>query len=101
MSKSLSKDAKERKTYPIGTGLIDYFPLACAYVAHVSYVGNIQHNGPDAPLHWDRSKSSDESDALLRHFVERDDVDSDGLLHAGKLAWRAMAFLQKKLESAQ
>lgn len=98
MSK-LPADAKERKTYPIGTGVVDYFPDALAEVARVSRIGNIQHNGPDAPLHWDRSKSTDESDALMRHFIERGGVDTDGALHSAKLSWRALALLQKELEA--
>jgi hypothetical protein len=97
---TLATDPKERKTYPIGTGFLDYFPLAAAEVSHVSYVGNVQHNGPNAPLHWDRSKSTDESDALIRHFLQRGTVDSDGVRHSAKVAWRAMALLEKELEAA-
>jgi hypothetical protein len=95
----LPTNAAERKTYPIGTGVIDYFPLALAEIARVSRVGNIQHNGPDAPLHWDRAKSTDEADALMRHYVQRGTVDSDGLKHSAKLAWRALALLQKEIEA--
>lgn len=90
-------DPKERKTYPIATGCLDYFPAALAAVAHVSKVGNDQHN-PGQPLHWDRSKSTDEADALIRHFLERGTLDSDGLRHSAKVAWRALALLQKELE---
>ena len=87
---NLATDAKERKTYPVATGFLDYFPLAAAEVAHVSFVGNEQHN-PGTPLHWDRSKSTDEADALIRHFLQRGTVDSDGIRHSAKLAWRSMA----------
>lgn len=87
----------ERKEYPLGTGVLDYFPDALAYIAHVSFKGGQQHN-PGKPLFWDRSKSGDESDSLLRHYADRFDVDTDGVLHAGKMAWRALAFLQKLLE---
>ena len=93
----LPTDAKERKNLPIGTGVLDYFPKALAEVARVSKVGNDQHN-PGEPLHWDRSKSTDESDALIRHFLERDKKDTDGTYHAAKLAWRALAYLEKLLE---
>ena len=96
----LPSDAKERKTYPIGTGFLDYFPLAAAEVSHVSYVGNEQHN-PGQELHWDRSKSKDEADALIRHFLERGKIDSDGIRHSAKMAWRAMALLEKELEEAR
>ena len=93
-------DAKERKTYPIATGFIDYFPDAVAAVAHLSYVGNNQHN-PGKPLHWDRTKSMDHADTLMRHFLQRGTLDSDGVRHSVKAAWRALALLQLELEAAQ
>lgn len=89
--------AKERKEYPIASGVLDYFPDALAEVAHVSFVGNEQHN-PGQPLHWDRAKSTDEADALARHLVQRGGRDSDGIRHSAKVAWRALALLQKELE---
>jgi hypothetical protein len=92
--------AEERKQYPLATGLFDYFPDALAEVAHVSFVGSQQHH-PDQPVHWDRSKSSDEADAMMRHFVQRGTVDHDGLLHSAKLAWRCLALLQKEMEHEQ
>lgn len=94
---SLPTDAQERKNLPIGTGVLDYFPLALAEIARVSKIGNDQHN-PGEPLHWDRSKSQDESDALIRHFLERDKKDSDGTYHAAKMAWRSLAYLERLLE---
>lgn len=97
---SLPTEAKARKVIPIATGLIDYFPDAIADIANVSFVGNEQHN-PGTPLHWDRSKSTDESDALMRHFVQRGTKDSDGLRHSAKVAWRALALLQKEIENEQ
>mgnify|MGYP001610249697 CR=1 FL=1 len=93
----LSNDAKQRKEHPIASGVLDYFPDALAAVAHVSYVGNRQHNG-DGPLRWDRTKSTDEADALVRHLLERGTVDTDGLRHSAKIAWRALALLQKEIE---
>jgi hypothetical protein len=97
---SLPTDAKERKAIPIATGFVDYFPDAMAAVAELSRIGNDQHN-PGQPLHWDRSKSTDEADALMRHFIERGKVDSDGVRHSAKLAWRAMALLQKEIEATK
>jgi hypothetical protein len=90
--------AETRKTYPVASGVLDYFPLAIMEVAHVSWAGNQQHYPADAPLHWDRSKSSDEADALLRHFIQRGTKDTDGVRHTAKVAWRALALLQKELE---
>lgn len=93
-------DAQTRKTYPLATGCLDYFPDALMEIAHVSYVGNEQHN-PNQPLHWDRTKSTDEADALMRHFMERGTLDSDGLRHSAKAAWRALAMLQKEIEASR
>lgn len=95
---TLPVDGKERKEYPIASGLLDYFPDACAAVAHVSYVGNEQHN-PGKPLHWDRSKSGDEADTMQRHFLQRGARDKDAIRHSAKMAWRALALLQKEIES--
>jgi hypothetical protein len=93
----LPTDPKARTGVPIATGALDYFPAAIAAVAECSKKGNDQHN-PGKPLHWDRSKSQDESDALIRHFLERGAVDTDGIRHSAKVAWRALALLQKEIE---
>ena len=90
--------AQVRKTYPMFSGLLKYFPDALMEVAHVSFVGNEQHN-PGQPLHWDRSKSTDEPDALLRHLKDAGTLDTDGLRHSAKVAWRALALLQKEIEN--
>lgn len=95
----LPTDAQERKNRPIATGVLDYFPLALSEVALCSAAGNRQHH-PDKPLHWDRAKSTDEADALIRHFIERGTIDTDGIRHSAKMAWRALALLQKELEAA-
>lgn len=93
----MTTDAQERKNIPIATGFLDYFPLAIAEVARLSKIGNDQHN-PGKPLHWDRDKSKDESDAMMRHFMERGTIDTDGVPHSVKVLWRAAAFAQKELE---
>lgn len=95
---SIPVDAAERKSLPIATGVLDYFPDALTEVAKASMAGNKQFLDGQ-PLHWDRSKSSDESDALIRHFLEREKEDVDGVLHAGKMAWRALAYCQKLIEN--
>ncbi len=100
----LPTDSKARKGIPMFSGLIKYFPLALAKVASVSQEGNDQHN-PGKPLHWDRAKSKDQMDALVRHVT--DVAIEDGLgneskdetLHAlAQVAWRALAELQLRLE---
>lgn len=82
-------DSAERKTYPMYSGLLQYFPAALAAVAHHSYRGNEKHN-PGQPLHHDRAKSDDEPDALVRHLMEGDYVGC---------AWRALSLLQKDCEA--
>lgn len=94
---TLPTDATIRKQHPIVRGVLDYFPDAIAEVAHVSYVGNEQHN-PGEPMHWAKEKSTDEADCLVRHLMERGTRDSDGLRHTAKVAWRALALLQRELE---
>lgn len=84
----LPDDSQERKTFPVYSGCVKYFPDALAAVSKRSYIGNNQHN-PDKPLHWDRSKSGDELDALERHIIQGD---------WDCVAWRALAHLQKELE---
>jgi len=100
MDQHLPPGAAERKGMPVATGFIDYFPDAIAAIATLSRIGNDQHN-PGKPLHWDRSKSGDESDALMRHFLDRGQFDTDGVRHSAKVAWRAMALLQKEIEAAK
>jgi hypothetical protein len=97
---NLPNDPAKRKQYPIASGVLAYFPLSIAEIAHVSFVGNEQHH-PGTPVHWDKSKSTDEPDALMRHFMERGTLDTDGLRHSAKMAWRALALLERELEAAQ
>lgn len=92
--------AAERKAAPIVTGVLDYFPLALLEVAKCSKQGNEQHH-PGTPLHWDRAKSTDEADALGRHLLDRGKFDTDGIRHSAKVAWRALALLQKELEQSK
>ena len=95
---ALPTDAAERKTYPIYSGFVCYFPHAIAAVANLSYKGNIQHHdGED--LHWDMDKSQDELDAMMRHTIDgvtattaEQEIDE-----AKRKAWRAMADLERKL----
>lgn len=89
--------AKQRKQTPVYSGVLKYFPDAIMEVAKVSYIGNEQHH-KGSPLHWDRSKSTDELDALTRHLIEAGKIDTDGMRHSAKVAWRALANLQKELE---
>lgn len=100
MGKHLPEDAAARKRIPLYSGLFRYFPDALVAVAALSQIGNDQHN-PGKPLHWDRSKSTDEHDTLLRHLLEAGSLDTDGVRHSAKVAWRALAALQKEIEKEQ
>ena len=88
----LPTNAEERKAIPVYTGFVKYFPDAMAAVAKVSLKGGIQHGQTFETLHWDRSKSGDELDAMMRHIIDED---------WAQVAWRAMANLQKKIEEEQ
>jgi hypothetical protein len=85
LTAKLPADAAERKEIPVYSGCVKYFGLALAAVARLSKRGNDQHN-PGTPLHWDRSKSGDELDAMMRHVIDGDWT---------QVAWRALANLQK------
>lgn len=95
---NLPTDAQERKHRPIASGVLDYFPDALAEVAYCSWVGNEQHN-PGERLHWAKEKSTDEPDALMRHLIERGTYDGDGVRHSAKVAWRALAMLQREIDA--
>ena len=90
--------ADERKATPVFSGVLKYFPNALKEVAKCSKAGNDQHH-PDKPLHWDMDKSKDEYDALTRHLIDHtiDPIDDDGVLHLTKVAWRALAGLERHL----
>ena len=88
MKSPFGSEASERKKFPVYSGLVAYFPNALAAVARVSYEGNEQHN-PGTAIHWDRAKSGDELDAMLRHIIDKD---------WPAVAWRALANLEKELE---
>jgi hypothetical protein len=35
----------------------------------------------------------------LRHLIERGTVDTDGIRHSAKTAWRSLSLLQKEMEA--
>ena len=74
-------------------------PAALAEIARLSKAGNDKHN-PGEPLHWARGKSMDHADCIMRHLVDRGKIDTDGITHTAKVAWRALALLQEELEAA-
>lgn len=99
---ALPTDGAARKRIPIFSGLLKYFPNACAAVAQCSFIGNEQHT-PGQPMSWSKHLSRDESDARQRHILdeamaENGEIpwyDVDGVNHAVKTAWRALARLER------
>jgi len=96
----LPTDKQARKETPLYSGLLMYFPKACAAVAQLSYAANEQHN-PGEPMYWAREKSNDHPDCLMRHLIEAGTTDDDGQPHTAKVAWRAMAMLELELEGGR
>ena len=92
--------AQKRKQMPVYSGVLKYFPDALKEVSKASQAGNNQHH-PDKPLHWDKTKSFDNEDALVRHLIDhsKDPMDDDGVLHLTKVCWRSLAALQIYLEN--
>lgn len=92
---------EQRKQRPVYSGVIAYFPDAIKEVAYASWIGNQQHC-KGKPLQWDRSKSTDDPDAAMRHITDRasgEVFDTDGCRHLAKAAWRILATLQKEIEN--
>lgn len=94
----LPANKQDRKETPIYSGVLNYFPDAIAAVAHVSFIGNQQHN-PGQALHWSRGKSDDHADCVARHLIQSGTTDDDGTLHTAKAAWRCLAMLQLEIEA--
>ena len=93
-----SQDFSPPSKPPIVSGFLAYFPDAVMEVAKVSAAGNRQHGTSG----WNKAVSPDELNALGRHLVAHTQGtlrDSDGTLHLAKVAWRAMAALQRLLEA--
>ncbi len=91
---------EEEQKPPLFYGLIKYFPDALKEVALCSIAGNKQHNNGEE-LRWDRTKSGNELDSLTRHLFEAGTFDTDGVRHSTKIAWRALANLQKEIEKSR
>lgn len=91
--------AQIRKEHPVFSGVLKYFPDAIWEVSNVSFVGNEQHHAGQ-PLHWDKTKSTDEADALMRHLMQSGTIDDDGVRHTAKACWRALALLQREIDKS-
>jgi len=89
-----------RKGSPVFSGVLKYFPNALVEVSKCSVAGQKQHN-QGSKLYWDKNKSSDNEDALVRHLIDHgvSPIDDDGVLHLAKCAWRALAALEIYLDN--
>ena len=95
-TKEVKTKAEERKSQPVFSGVLAYFPDVFAEISKASLAGNKQHL-EGQPLHWDRTKSKDQLDAALRHLIDHargDTYDDDGVMHLAKSVWRLMAQIQ-------
>lgn len=93
---TLPTDSKERKSWPMYTGLLVYFPDALAAVSHHSWKSNEKHN-PGEPVHWAKAKSDDHRDCILRHLTDAAQAEPGSAKEEEELlslAWRALAELQ-------
>ena len=97
---SLPDAADKRNEYPMAEGLLDYFPNALAEVSRLSFLATQQHH-PDQPMHWDRGKSTDHANKIMRHLIDIGKFDDKGLRHSTMVAWRALANLQDELERSE
>lgn len=97
---SLPDEQEKRNEFPMAEGLLDYFPNALAEVARLSYAATQQHH-PDKPMHWDRSKSRDHRNKIMRHLIDTGKFDDKGQRHSTMVAWRALALLQEELEEQE
>ncbi len=92
---NLPTNDTERKAIKIWDGFFRYFPDAIIEVTKTSCRGNDQHHKND-PLWWDKSKSKEELNSMMRHLLDAN--ESDSIEDWARVAWRAMANLQRKCD---
>lgn len=96
----LPNDPVSRKALPLYRALFKFFPDAIVEVCACSMAGQRQHVEGEEIV-WKRDKSNDHLDSALRHILEAGTVDSDGVRHTAKAAWRLLAELQIEIERAR
>lgn len=112
----LPRDYDGRKGFPLLTFLTAYFPDAIEALVRLSIQGNVQHSIstpaeqpfflPTDRIAWDRAKSTEELETLMRHLWDHtrakrgvgDLFDTDGHLHIVKALWRAGTEAQRTIE---
>lgn len=91
-------DDSVRGDYPLWSGLFAYFPAALCEVSRWSKVGGSKWQEEGSDLRWNREVSTNHPDKILRHLLDYDQEDSNGVVEAVPLAWRALALAQQELE---
>lgn len=87
---------ENRKSIPLWSGVFDFFPEALVEVSKVSVAGALQRDRSE--LFFDESVTVPEhADALMRHLADCGAHDHDGVMHSAKVAWRALALLQREI----
>ena len=64
----LPEDPKERKELPMWRACLMFFPKTFVAITKLSMKGQKQHKYKEGNIEWDRSKSSDDWDSLIRHM---------------------------------
>lgn len=94
-----SEDSQRRKDQPVFAGFLQYMPAAIRLASELSRIGNEKHN-PGEPMYHNRSKSSDNGEALVRHQMDVGQIDPDtDLDYAVHVFWRAGIQLQVLCET--
>lgn len=66
-------------------------------LAALNVQGNMQHYGNTDNVQWKHLVSNKHIDKLLNHVLDHGTVDTDGVRHSTKVAWRALANLEEEL----
>jgi hypothetical protein len=80
--------------------VIFYWPNALKALAGLNRQGNIQHYGNADRIRWKWKVSPNHIGKLLNHLMDAGTIDSDGIRHSTKVAWRALANLENELIKA-
>jgi hypothetical protein len=102
VSRSVQAAQQKASKVPAWQGVVAYFPNALLAVAAISKMGAEKHNGGILPTKWRDYPAEVYADALARHLFDESKgyYDSESaMLHAGHLAWNALARLEKLLEN--
>jgi hypothetical protein len=101
----LPEDPQERKNLPMWRACLMFFPKTFVAITKLSMKGQKQHKYNEGDIHWDRSKSKDDWDSLIRHMFNLQEAiknkDVAGIReHAPAISWRGNAISEKALDLA-